>query len=267
MKLVEKEKFEYKMSQDKSLKKIAAYYDKRAKETDSIKAAGQWGSKEFVPEICHEICSKISIKNEDKVLEIGCGSGVLGNVVKNLCSLYAGIDISFEMLKKFEGDNKEDKINLFHSISSSIPLRNNFFDKVIMNSVTMYLNHKELEKTITEIKRIASKDATIFIGDNVIPASSYWELSWFQNLNSVEQKVAKPYIKVRKWLAKIDPKLAGKWKNLHEEISPEFIKEKFEEGATVLVSESATTKIKKKRLDKSETSKRVDFVIKFGNEI
>lgn len=253
------------MNENKSLKKIAEYYDKRAKVNDSIKAAGQWGSKELVLEICTEICNKIKIKKQDKVLEIGCGSGVLGNVVRSLCTLYTGIDISNAMLKKFEKDSKGDKINLFQSISSAIPFKDNFFEIIIMNSVTMYLSHQELEKTLLEIKRISSKNATIFIGDNVTPSGFYWELSWFQNLNTIEQRIAKSYIRFRKWLANKDSKLAGKWKNLHKEVSPDFIKNNFEDIGQVYVSKSATSEIKEKKLERSVTSKRMDFVIKIGS--
>ena len=131
-----------------------------------------------------------------------------------------------------------------------------------MNSVTMYLSRQELEKTLFEIERISSKGATIFIGDNVIPSGSYWELSWFQNLNTNKQRMVKPYIKFRKWLAKKDSKLAGKWKNLHEEVSPDFIKKYFENVGQVFVTKSATAKVKEKKFERVGTSKREDFVIK-----
>lgn len=254
------------MNKNKSLKKIAAYYDERAKRTDSVKAAGQWGSRELVPEICTEICNKIKIKRQDKVLEVGCGSGVLGNVVKDLCTLYVGIDISNVMLEKFVQDSNNEKINLFQSITSAIPFKNNFFEIIIMNGVTMYLNHQELEKTLSEIKRISSKNAAIFIGDNVTPTGFYWELLWFQNLNINKQKIIKPYIRFRKWLTKKNSKLAGKWINLHEEVSPDFIKKYFENVGETFVSKSATTKVKEKKLERAETNKRVDFVIKLGKQ-
>ena len=89
------------MNNKNELKKIEIYYDKRAEASNQVEAAGQWGLKELVPEICTEICNKIRIKRQDKILEIGCGSGVLGNVIKDLSALYVGIDISNAMLKKF----------------------------------------------------------------------------------------------------------------------------------------------------------------------
>ncbi|MGI0021938.1 MAG: hypothetical protein ACRD9Q_03655, partial [Nitrososphaeraceae archaeon] len=65
------------------IKRVTKTYDDRAKKYDSIGAAGQWGSGDMVSLICDEIFNKVKITKKDKVLEIGCGSGVLGNVIKN----------------------------------------------------------------------------------------------------------------------------------------------------------------------------------------
>ena len=65
------------MTYDNSIKKIAELYDARITSTkDAVKAAGQWGSDDFVPLICKEICSKIKLKQSDTILELGCGTGV-----------------------------------------------------------------------------------------------------------------------------------------------------------------------------------------------
>ena len=68
------------------IRRVSKIYDDRAQVTDSIKAAGQWGNKELVNEITQEIIKKMDIKSEDIILEIGCGSGVLGNVVEENCT-------------------------------------------------------------------------------------------------------------------------------------------------------------------------------------
>ena len=66
-----------------SIKKVEKLYDDRiTSSNDAVKAAGQWGSDEYVPFICEEIFKKIKIKKTDTVLELGCGSGVLGNYIK-----------------------------------------------------------------------------------------------------------------------------------------------------------------------------------------
>jgi len=249
------------MSEKEKLKKIASYYDDRARNSDAVRAAGQWGSNELVPSIIEEICIKINVQKDNNVLEIGCGSGILGNAIKNICDLYVGIDISLEMLKKFR-NMSEIKLSLFQCITDVLPFSDNFFDVVIMNSLTMHFNQQnQLLKTLIEIERVSKKNAIIFIGDNVVPSGSYWELSWFKNLNSVEQKLIKPYIRIRKWLAQKNLKLSGKWGELHTEVSPNFIKKYFEGRGEVIDSDSAASYIKNKTRNK-KSSKRVDFVIK-----
>ena len=53
------------MDKNEELKKIADYYDSRAKKLDEVRAAGQWGSKELAPLIVDEICKK----NQDRKTE------------------------------------------------------------------------------------------------------------------------------------------------------------------------------------------------------
>lgn len=250
------------VQENNDMLKVARYYDNRAKNSDAVRAAGQWGSDELVPEIRNEICKKINVKKENNVLEIGCGSGILGDDIKDRCNLYVGTDISREMLKKFF-DISKTKLSLFQSISEILPFSDNFFDIVIMNSVTMYFHQPDqLQNTLNEIERVAKNNATIFIGDNVIPSGSYWELSWFQNLNSIEQNLMKPYIKIRKWLARKNSRFAGKWSEIHAEVSPNYIQEFFKGKGEVVISESGASYIKNQKKQSAEkSSKRVDFLI------
>jgi len=160
------------------LKRVERLYDERAySSVDAVKASGGWGSKELVPEICEEIGKKLGIKKDDKILEVGCGSGVLGSWVAKHCYLYCGLDISLMMIKKFRDEYRiESDYNLIQSITDAIPFRDNFFDIIIINGVTMYLHDKTLlVRTLNEMERVANDNATIFIGENVIPNGIYWE--------------------------------------------------------------------------------------------
>jgi len=98
------------MKYNSSLKKVEKLYDDRISSTnDAVKAAGQWGSQEYVPLICEEICAKLCLKKTDAVLELGCGAGVLGNWIAKRCRQYVGIDLSLKMLQFF---SKNSLINL-----------------------------------------------------------------------------------------------------------------------------------------------------------
>jgi ubiquinone/menaquinone biosynthesis C-methylase UbiE len=247
---------------NKEIKKIADFYDKRAKQVDGVAAAGQWGDKNQVSLICEEIGNKIDLNDKQKILEIGCGTGVLGKWLKNHCSSYVGCDISLFMIKKFTEEYQE-KVELIQSVTHAIPLKENFFDVVVMNGVSMYLHDENLlNETLREMKRVAKKNGIIFLGENITPEGFYWELTWFQNLSSSEQCIAKIYVNFRRWLAKQNSMFEGKWKLMHKEVSPALIKSYFKDHE-VKISEAAARTTRKKQLGKNyKGNRRVDFVIK-----
>ena len=97
------------------------------------------------------------IKKEDRVLEIGCGSGNILRFI-NSKNIY-GLDISPKMIyfcKKimpygeFTTGDAED-----------LPYENNFFDKVIISEVLYYLPN--LEKALEEAKRVLKSGGLILI--------------------------------------------------------------------------------------------------------
>ena len=253
------------MESNEHFKKVERLYDDRINSTkNSIKATGGWGSEKIVSMICEEICNKIGIKSDDKVLELGCGSGVLGNWVKKKCGFYVGSDISFKMVDFFLKSDKTHKINLLQATTNNVPFSNTLFDLIILNGVTMYFpDDKILENTLEEMKRVLKPTGTIFIGENISSSNYPWELTWFQDMSPVFQKLARPYIKIRRWLAKKNSKLAGKWKFMYKEISTDIISKCFANIAKIEQSKAATLTVRKKLFgDKYKGSRRVDFLIK-----
>ena len=236
------------------------------KTEDAVLAAGQWESSDLVPLICEEICKKTKISKHHTVLELGCGSGVLGNWITKKCDKYVGIDISSNMLHFFSNSQKNNSIDLIRGITNEIPFKNGFFDIIVMNSVTMYLHDPEiLANTFKEMKRVAKTNAILFIGDNITPSNFLWELVWFRNLPNSKKILLTPYIKFRKWLAKKNNKFAGKWKLLHKEISPKTIDQFFGQKGTISQSMAASYTIKSKQAGTNyDGSKRVDFVIELN---
>ena len=97
------------------------------------------------------------IEKEDKVLEIGCGSG---NLLKYLNSKNIhGLDISPKMIEFCK------KTILYGSFVSgdaeSLPYESNSFDKVIISEVLYYL--PDIEKALKEANRILKKDGLLLI--------------------------------------------------------------------------------------------------------
>ena len=231
---------------------------------DELYRMKKMNSQKTVLLICDEIYKKIGIRQDDSVLELGCGSGILGNWIKNRCRLYVGTDLSLQMLNIFLKSDIKMKSNLIQGITDMVPFMNNVFDVVILNGVTMYFhNDKTLERTLTEMKRLSKTNGTIFLGENITSAGSPWEFTWFQDLPPLGKIFAKLYIKIRKGLAKRIPRLAGKWKFVYREISPKIINKVFDNAEFINESMAATLKIKYQIFgNQYKGNRRTDFVIK-----
>lgn len=243
---------------------VQKYYDDRIESaSDGISASGQWFPKELTSKMCEEIITKIGIKKNEKILEIGSGSDVLGNYLRKYCDEYVGIDVSFKMLKFSNRKNSQEKLKLVQTTSHTLPLVDNSFDIVVMNSVSMYLKDELVfEESMKEIKRVLKSGGKIFVGENITSDRVYWEYNWFINLHRFFQIFAKRYIKLRIFLAKKIPKISGKWKNYYREISKSELQNLFGEKSIIEISDACCYSIRKKFLsDDPIGNKRVDFRI------
>jgi len=85
-------------------------------------------------------------KPEDKLLDVGCGTGLTTEPWQ--CKRY-GIDPSKKLLERAR---QKDNIKYKLAPAENIPYPDNFFDIVI--SITSIQNFKDIEKGLKEIKRV-----------------------------------------------------------------------------------------------------------------
>ena len=97
------------------------------------------------------------IKKEDKILEIGCGSG---NILKfvNSKNIY-GLDISPKMIEFCKKTIPNGDFTT--GDAENLPYEDNFFDKVIISEVLYYLPN--IEKALKEAHRVLKKDGLLLI--------------------------------------------------------------------------------------------------------
>ena len=106
------------------------------------------------------IYSKCKIKDNPKILELGCGDGSMW--LENYDKLPKNIDITLSdiskgMLKDIDDKLKKDKRFSFKVIdAANIKLKDNTYDLVIANHVLFYI--KDLDKALKEIYRVLKKD-------------------------------------------------------------------------------------------------------------
>lgn len=97
------------------------------------------------------IKENLDIKNDDLLLDVGCGTGSDFN-----CEVI-GIDPSIELLQQHQkNNNKFNNKNKIPAKAENMPFKDNIFDKVI--SVTSMHNFEDIEKGIKEIRRVGKED-------------------------------------------------------------------------------------------------------------
>ncbi len=125
--------------------------------------------------IKREITDKY-IKQGDKVLEIGCGTGVLCCMMAKKGAVVEGFDISQDMLaiarKRAQANNLNDKITLRQLSIAEIDLfEENYFDKIVSTLVFSEFSHDEIAYALKEGKRILKDDGLFIIADETLPTS------------------------------------------------------------------------------------------------
>lgn len=123
-------------------------------------------SKADVEITAKKIIEELDIQTGDKVLEVGCGAGALGQYMK--CQ-YVGIDYSKSLIKRH--------LEFFnHSVlwaeADALPFKDNYFDKCFSWGVFLYFESDEYaQKAISEMMRVTKQG--ILIGE--LPVVSHDE--------------------------------------------------------------------------------------------
>lgn len=115
----------------------------------------------LIPHLADTI-KNILIKNHlQKVLDVGCGTGLLVKYLNSHNFEALGCDSSVEGVKTAKMANNRKKIIL--SKATNLPFKNNLFDLITSISVIEHLTQKDALKFILESKRILKKNGFIFL--------------------------------------------------------------------------------------------------------
>jgi glycerol-3-phosphate cytidylyltransferase len=115
-----------------------------------------------------EMTKNLIIKNNQKILDIGCGNGSFINSILNNKNIekydLTGIDYCYNSI---EYANKSYNGNfMIHDIKNKLPFNDNSFDVILCISTLFYLdNEEQLADLINEIKRVSRTDSIIFFGN------------------------------------------------------------------------------------------------------
>jgi ubiquinone/menaquinone biosynthesis C-methylase UbiE len=125
-------------------KQIEAYYDKLSEVYDRDRAKGYF---EFVNQF--ELNTILPHAKGNKVLEVGCGTGILLERVSKVAKRAVGIDLSNEMVKVAKARGLEAK----KAFATKIPFKDNSFDIVFSFKTLSHVPNLEL--ALSEMARVA----------------------------------------------------------------------------------------------------------------
>lgn len=109
-------------------------------------------------EVSRNIMTLLEIEQKTKVLEVGCGAGMLAEYLD--CS-YTGVDYSLPLIEKHK---KLLNNNVHYAEANNLPFADNQFEVVFAYSIFQYFQTKEYAiQVIKEMFRVSS--GKVFIGD------------------------------------------------------------------------------------------------------
>lgn len=107
-----------------------------------------------------KILDKSNLIPDEKVLDIGCGSGIISNECARKGAIVYGFDLSSGAVKYAKA--KEIKGTMFViADAQNIPFKSDYFDAVVCSEVIEHL--PEPEKMIAEITRVLKNQGRLFL--------------------------------------------------------------------------------------------------------
>lgn len=108
----------------------------------------------------HSLFEKVDVKSKKRILDIGCGTGVITADIASLTEgEIIGIDINSENLKYAQKTVADCAVTLVNADTMTLPFKDNRFDLVVFSVVLIYV--KDQQKALTEMARVTCKDGIV----------------------------------------------------------------------------------------------------------
>ena len=108
----------------------------------------------------HTLFEKVDVKSRRKILDIGCGTGVITADIASLTEgEIIGVDINNENLTYAQETVADCAVTLVNADVMALPFKNNRFDLVVFSVVLIYV--KDQQKALTEMARVTCKDGVV----------------------------------------------------------------------------------------------------------
>jgi ubiquinone/menaquinone biosynthesis C-methylase UbiE len=113
-----------------------------------------------------EILKKLNLQNDDVLLDIGCGTGIIDkSLAEHVKKIYATDFSSGMAMKAQENIMNYKNIEVFVSDSNAIPLPSRSVSKAVIYAVAQYLETEQIERMIFEIERVLQIGGLALLGE------------------------------------------------------------------------------------------------------
>jgi len=144
------------------------YWNKKGEsgETDIKIVSGYEGKLSHLPEnskklLIDSIVSRLKLNKKNRLLDVGCGVGILTIEFKKYVREVVGLDMSQSMLKRVP-----HCIKTYLSEASKMPFTDCVFDKILCHSIFQYFSDLDYaQKVVKEMYRVCKLGGLIYIVD------------------------------------------------------------------------------------------------------
>lgn len=136
--------------------------------------------------ICHDSISNLDLNENDDLLDLCCGNGVLTYEFAKVSNSVVGIDFSEPFIKNAI---KYKKLSNVAYISKDVTklnenkFANKIYTKVFMHEALAYLNENQFDKLLSDIKSFTSPDVKILIC-GILDVQKKWKY-----FNTIQRKL------------------------------------------------------------------------------
>lgn len=145
------------------------FYEKCASLSDPISQTAKFNIAPVqYKAICEDVSAKLQLSASSSVVDIGCGNGLIDAFLAPRCLKITGLDLSKSELEHARRNTSHMKnVQFFQANACSLPLADDFADRVVSYSATMHFEKDLLAKSISEMVRVCRPGGLILIGDIV----------------------------------------------------------------------------------------------------
>jgi len=160
-------------------------------------------------QVLEDIERKTALNNDDVILDLCCGNGVITTYLAQHCKQMIGVDFAENLTRRIDL-TKYPNISLIIEDIRKVQFEPEIFNKVIIYAGIQYLTHRETIQLFQKVLLWMKRDGLFFLGD--IPDENHlWDFS-----NSRERR-ARYYGSVRDGTPLIGTWFTPQWlKNLGE---------------------------------------------------